>query len=144
MTEHEDRGSAAGADRGSAAGADRGSAAGADRGSAAGADRGSAAGEAVEARQAPAVAARFDGEPLLAPAGVSVAAALLADGRTAWRTTREGAQRGLFCGIGVCFDCLVEIDGESGQRACMIPLAEGMEIRSARRAEREAPAEPGR
>ncbi|WP_125100739.1 2Fe-2S iron-sulfur cluster-binding protein [Leucobacter chromiireducens] len=72
--------------------------------------------------------ATFDGEPLVAPAGASVAAALLASGRTGWRTTRAGAPRGLFCGIGVCFDCIVDIDGESGQRACMIPLEEGMTV----------------
>ncbi|GAA3843986.1 hypothetical protein KACC15558_27120 [Brevibacterium ammoniilyticum] len=77
------------------------------------------------------VTASFDGSPIGAPAGASVAAALLASGRTSWRTTRTGRPRGLFCGIGVCFDCLVDIDGESGQRACMIPLAEGMDIRSA-------------
>ncbi|EKU47522.1 (2Fe-2S)-binding protein [Brevibacterium casei] len=77
------------------------------------------------------VTASFDGSPLSAPAGASVAAALLASGRTSWRTTRAGRPRGLFCGIGVCFDCLVDIDGQTGQRACMIPLAEGMDIRSA-------------
>lgn len=75
------------------------------------------------------VRAAFEGEPLEGPAGASVAAALVAAGRPAWRVTREGAPRGLFCGIGVCFDCIVEIDGESGQRACMIPLREGMDIR---------------
>lgn len=79
------------------------------------------------------VVASFDGSPISAPAGASVAAALLASGHTSWRTTRQGRPRGLFCGIGVCFDCLVDIDGESGQRACMIPLAEGMDIRSAGR-----------
>ena len=77
------------------------------------------------------VHATFDGAPLEAEAGTSVAAALIATGTRSWRTTRDGRQRGLFCGIGVCFDCLVEIDGESGQRACMIPLAEGMDVRSA-------------
>lgn len=76
------------------------------------------------------VTASFNGSTISAPAGASVAAALLASGRTSWRTTRSGRPRGLFCGIGVCFDCLVDIDGESGQRACMIPLTEGMDIRS--------------
>ena len=86
------------------------------------------------------VTARFDDAPLSAPAGASVAAALLASGRTSWRTTRTGRQRGLFCGIGVCFDCLVEIDGQTGQRACLVTLADGMDIRSHRgagEAERE-------
>jgi predicted molibdopterin-dependent oxidoreductase YjgC len=76
----------------------------------------------------PTVSATFEGDPITAPAGASVAAALIASERVAWRTTRGGAQRGLFCGIGACFDCLVEIDGESGQRACMIPLREGMQV----------------
>lgn len=74
------------------------------------------------------ISATFEGKPIEAPAGSSVAAALIASDRIAWRTTREGSQRGLFCGIGVCFDCIVEIDGQSGQRACMIPLAPGMSI----------------
>lgn len=78
------------------------------------------------------VTARFDDAPLTAPAGASVAAALLASGRTSWRTTRTGRPRGLFCGIGVCFDCLVEIDGQTGQRACLVTLADGMDIRSHR------------
>ena len=82
------------------------------------------------------VHAAFEGEPIEAEAGASVAAALIASDRVAWRTTREGRSRGLFCGIGVCFDCLVEIDGESGQRACMIPLAEGMDVRRAPLVER--------
>ncbi|WP_042544786.1 (2Fe-2S)-binding protein [Leucobacter komagatae] len=77
------------------------------------------------------VQASFEGEPLTCAPGASVAAALIATGKNAWRETRSGASRGLFCGIGVCFDCLVEIDGESGQRACMIPLADGMDVRRA-------------
>ncbi|QIM18193.1 (2Fe-2S)-binding protein [Leucobacter coleopterorum] len=86
------------------------------------------------------VQASFCGEPLTAEAGSSVAAALLASGQPAWRTTRDGKPRGLFCGIGVCFDCVVEIDGESGQRACMIPLQEGMQIRPSRGPGQEADA----
>ena len=76
------------------------------------------------------VDATFDGAPISAPRGASVAAALIGGGRGAWRTTREGERRGIFCGIGVCYDCLVEIDGESGQRACMVPLRDGMDVRS--------------
>lgn len=74
------------------------------------------------------LAATFNGEPIEAEQGQSIAAALMAAGIHAWRDTRGGSPRGLFCGIGVCFDCLVTVDGESGQRACMIPLAEGMEV----------------
>ena len=85
--------------------------------------------DAAAAIAAAPVRATFDGDPVEAAPGASVAAALVASGRNAWRETREGAPRGLFCGIGICFDCIVEIDGESGQRACMIPLRDGMDIR---------------
>lgn len=78
------------------------------------------------------IQATFEGEPITAPAGASIAAALIASDRIAWRRTRESAPRGLFCGIGVCFDCLVEVDGESGQRACMIPLEDGMRVCAAK------------
>ncbi len=77
------------------------------------------------------ISATFEGERIEAEAGISVAAALIATGRPAWRTTRGGKPRGLFCGIGVCFDCIVNIDGESGQRSCMVPLTEGMRITDA-------------
>jgi len=52
--------------------------------------------------------------------GQTVGAALVAAGIRSWRTTRvEGRPRGLFCGIGICFDCLVVIDGAPNQRACL-------------------------
>lgn len=67
----------------------------------------------------------FDGREVTAEAGQSIAAALLADGVRSWRTTRvEGAPRGLFCGIGVCFDCLVEVNGKPGVRACLTEVRE--------------------
>ncbi|MFE0795820.1 proline dehydrogenase [Streptomyces sp. alain-838] len=70
-----------------------------------------------------------DGEPLEFTEGQTVAAALVAAGRVAWRTTRVGRRpRGVFCGIGVCFDCLVTIDGAAGQRACLIPARAGMTV----------------
>ncbi|MEU3896507.1 (2Fe-2S)-binding protein [Streptomyces sp. NPDC045251] len=70
-----------------------------------------------------------DGEPLGFVEGQTVAAALVASGRLAWRTTRGGRRpRGVFCGIGVCFDCLVTIDGVGGQRACLIPARAGMTV----------------
>jgi predicted molibdopterin-dependent oxidoreductase YjgC len=70
-----------------------------------------------------------DGEPIIAHLGESVAAALLADGTATLRTTRAGAERGLYCGMGVCFECLVMIDGAPNTRACMSWVREGMEIR---------------
>lgn len=71
-----------------------------------------------------------NGRTLEAREGESVAAALLAAGiRTLRMTPRRGEPRGLFCGIGQCYDCLVEIDGEPGQRACMTRVRPGMRIR---------------
>ena len=79
----------------------------------------------------PVVHFRFDGRHLTAPAGMTVAGALLANGERAWRTTRRGDQRrGLFCGIGTCFDCLVDVNGEQAVRACLRPLSEGDDISS--------------
>lgn len=71
----------------------------------------------------------FEGEPLLARAGESVAAALAAHGIIPLRTTRSGAARGLFCGMGVCQDCLVEIDGQPGRRACMTMIDRPLAVR---------------
>ncbi|WP_030419817.1 (2Fe-2S)-binding protein [Streptomyces sp. SCSIO 75703] len=71
----------------------------------------------------------IDGEPLPFVEGQTVAAALVAAGRIAWRTTRVGRRpRGVFCGIGVCFDCLVTVDGSDGQRACLVPARPGMAV----------------
>lgn len=71
--------------------------------------------------------ATFDGAPLAGEPGQSVAAALVAAGITSWRTTRRGGRpRGIFCGIGICHDCLLTVDGAPNQRACLVPLAPGM------------------
>lgn len=69
---------------------------------------------------------RFDDTHVAAEEGQSVAAALIASGRRSWRRTRSaGAPRGVFCGIGVCFDCLITINGRPNQRACVIEVSEG-------------------
>ena len=71
----------------------------------------------------------FDGRPLKAVPGQSVGAALAGHGITAWRSTRKGERpRGLFCGIGVCFDCLVTVNGAANQRACLVEVSDGMQI----------------
>ena len=69
-----------------------------------------------------------NGQPIAARQGQTVAAALLAAGRRVFRQTESGEPRGLFCGMGVCFDCLVTINGLSEQRACIIPVQPGMQI----------------
>ena len=62
--------------------------------------------------------------------GETVAAALAAADIVAVRRARSGAPRGPFCGMGVCFDCLVTVDGRPNQRACLTKVAENMEVRS--------------
>ena len=71
----------------------------------------------------------FNGEPLTAKAGQSVAAALLVNNDRITRFTRKvGKPRGVFCGIGLCFDCLIVIDGLPNQRSCITEIKEGMII----------------
>lgn len=73
---------------------------------------------------------RWDGEEVEAEAGQTVAGVLLAKGVRSWRTTRgAGRPRGLFCGIGVCFDCLVRVNGVPDVRACQRLVADGDDIR---------------
>jgi aerobic-type carbon monoxide dehydrogenase small subunit (CoxS/CutS family) len=77
----------------------------------------------------PAVTIAVDGRPVRAHLGETVAAALLAEGQPATRTTRGGEPRGVFCGMGVCFDCLVVVDGVPNTRACMTWVREGLDVR---------------
>ena len=68
----------------------------------------------------------FDDAELTAAPGQSIAAALIAAGHRSWRTTRgSGEPRGAFCGIGVCFDCLVSVNGRPNQRACLTEARPG-------------------
>lgn len=59
-----------------------------------------------------------DGDPLTGVAGQTIAGVMLAAGRRSWRQTASGAPRGVFCGIGVCFDCLLTVNGAPDVRAC--------------------------
>ncbi|MDR6772230.1 (2Fe-2S)-binding protein [Azospirillum sp. BE72] len=71
----------------------------------------------------------IDGRPASARAGDSVAAALLANGVTACRNTPvSGAARGPYCMMGVCFDCLVTIDGTGNRQGCQVRVAPGMAV----------------
>jgi predicted molibdopterin-dependent oxidoreductase YjgC len=72
----------------------------------------------------------FDGTPMSAPRGTTIGAALLANGVISWRLTRAGRPRGVFCGIGACFDCLVDVGARHAVRACLVPVADGDEVRT--------------
>jgi predicted molibdopterin-dependent oxidoreductase YjgC len=82
-----------------------------------------------ELKAGEALAFSFDGRALTARAGDTVAAALLANGIQACRQTPvSGAERGPYCMMGVCFDCLVVIDGIGNRQGCLVPLRAGMRI----------------
>lgn len=72
----------------------------------------------------------FDGRQIIAREGDSVAAVLAENGVRRLRSTPTGDGRGMFCGMGVCQDCLVEVDGRRSQRACMTKARDGMDVRS--------------
>ncbi|MEU1462125.1 (2Fe-2S)-binding protein [Streptomyces sp. NPDC005706] len=83
------------------------------------------------ARPAAAFTVTFDGRPVEALPGQTVAAVLWAAGVTSWRGTRVGGRpRGVFCGIGVCFDCLVTVNGRPNERACLVRVEPGDVIRT--------------
>ena len=72
----------------------------------------------------------WDGEAVEAVAGESIAAALTACGKLALGQDKTGAPRGIFCGMGACFDCQVSVDGGPPERACLTKVRPGMKIRS--------------
>lgn len=70
-----------------------------------------------------------DGSPVAAARGDTVAAALLAAGITEFcRSPVSQSARAPFCGMGVCFDCRVTIDGEASRQACLTPVRDGMTV----------------
>jgi predicted molibdopterin-dependent oxidoreductase YjgC len=70
-----------------------------------------------------------DGVTVAARSGDTVAAALLLADRLAFRTTPVGGTpRGPLCLMGVCYDCLVTIDGLPNRQACLVTVAPGMRI----------------
>jgi predicted molibdopterin-dependent oxidoreductase YjgC len=76
------------------------------------------------------VTIELDGETLTARAGDTVAAAMLAAGIGHTRTTPVGgAARLPYCMMGVCFDCLMEIDGVPNRQACLVRVRDGMTVR---------------
>ena len=75
------------------------------------------------------VTIHIDGKPYPARTGDTVAAALLANGISHCRTTPvSDSPRAPFCMMGVCFDCLMTIDGAGNRQACLVPVREGLRI----------------
>lgn len=75
------------------------------------------------------VSVTIDGQQMDVPQGISVAAAVLSvrDGPTR-STPVSGDGRAPYCMMGVCFECLMDIDGIPNRQACMVMVADGMVI----------------
>jgi aerobic-type carbon monoxide dehydrogenase small subunit (CoxS/CutS family) len=73
----------------------------------------------------------FNGKSFMGVEGQSIAAALMATGVRELRKTRfDEEPRLIFCGIGICFDCVVVVDGVANQRACLVEIVDGAKIES--------------
>ena len=70
----------------------------------------------------------INGHALTVPATASVAAAVAVGAPVCFRRSVRGEPRAPLCGMGVCFDCLVIVDGVPGTRACVTWVREGMDI----------------
>jgi len=76
------------------------------------------------------VGVTVEGREIRVPEGASAAAAMLLAGFASIRETPvTGAPRAPYCLMGVCFDCLAEIDGIANRQSCMVTVAPGMAIR---------------
>ncbi len=83
----------------------------------------------------------FDGRPIPAEDGRSVAETLLENGVHTFRRTRNGEPRGPFCNMGICFECRMVIDGHPNSRSCMTPVRPGMRVETQHDSNIEAPDE---
>lgn len=71
-----------------------------------------------------------NGASMMVPDGITVAAAVTMAGEKAFRHSVSGEPRGPLCGMGICFECRVTINGNPHARSCQIPIQSGMDIRT--------------
>ena len=71
-----------------------------------------------------------NGVVVTAPAGAMVSTAVALAGVTAFRKSVSGAPRAPLCGMGICFECCVTIDGRQHCRGCQVTCQPGMEVRT--------------
>lgn len=75
----------------------------------------------------------IDGVPFDVPSGTTIAAAMVeADRIVVHRSTRLGHPRGMFCGMGICFACLLSVNGSPNVRACLTEVKDGMVVETQR------------
>jgi sarcosine oxidase subunit alpha len=70
----------------------------------------------------------IDGRAVRVSPAISVAAALLANDIPEFRRSVSGAARGPLCGMGVCYECRVEIDDVAHRRACLVTVVDGLRV----------------
>ena len=71
-----------------------------------------------------------DGKSVTVPAGAMVSAAVAISGASRFRRSVSGEPRAPLCGMGICFECRVTVDGRAHAKSCQIPCEEGMEVRT--------------
>ena len=76
------------------------------------------------------VTVRVNGVSVTMPAGSMVSAAIMKTGVHAFRRSASGELRGPLCGMGICFECRVTIDGERHCRSCQTVCRSGMDVRT--------------
>jgi D-hydroxyproline dehydrogenase subunit gamma len=75
-----------------------------------------------------AVQLKVNGIAIRVPRGSTVAAAVLLSGRSGFRRSVTGELRGPLCGMGICFECRVAVDGQPHMRSCQLLCRDGMEV----------------
>ncbi|HKU19429.1 MAG TPA: (2Fe-2S)-binding protein [Terriglobales bacterium] len=71
---------------------------------------------------------KINGVSVQVPRGSNVAAAVLLAGHSGFRRSVSGELRGPLCGMGICFECRVAVDGQQHVRSCQLLCREGMEV----------------
>lgn len=74
---------------------------------------------------------RVNGRTVFVPVGTSVAAAVAISGQDKFRESITGESRAPLCGMGICMECRVTLDGTAHARSCLIPCTSGMEVTTA-------------
>lgn len=76
------------------------------------------------------VTLRVNGRPLIVPAGSMVSTAVAQSGAVAFRRSVTGQPRAPLCGMGICFECRVTINGQPHARSCQIVCRDGMDVQT--------------
>lgn len=72
----------------------------------------------------------INGIPVTVPDGITVASAVVLAGQSAFRHSISGEPRAPLCGMGICFECRLTVDGLAHARSCQILAREGMDVRT--------------